>query len=143
MIKYHIIPLIFEVFSCSNPRIALITRAFVLKSSLAFCYVFFRQFHQLFMSSFCADILSSKNYKNKAYVGKSFKKHFRTKIGPCKMLVKLIPGSARERKGWCNTSWWSDSWSKFRFLRKLYQKAKWVCEKNFNLILKHSSLLEQ
>jgi len=37
------------------------------------------QFHQHFMSSFCANILLKKIYKSKLYIEKSFAKHFCTK----------------------------------------------------------------
>jgi len=39
----------------------------------------FNEFHQHFTSSFCADILVPKNYKEKLYLEKSLKKHFRAK----------------------------------------------------------------
>ncbi len=39
----------------------------------------YSQFHQHFMSSFCANILSPKNYKAKLLVEKSCAKHFCTK----------------------------------------------------------------
>ncbi len=49
------------------------------------------QFHQHFMSSFCADILSLRNNKAKLLIEKSCKKHFCTKKTACRMLLKLTP----------------------------------------------------
>ena len=50
---------------------------------------FWCQFHQHFMSSFCAKILSPKNYKAKLYAHKRCAKNFGMKKDACKALVKL------------------------------------------------------
>jgi len=44
----------------------------------------YTQFHQHFTSSFCADIVLTKNYKAKLYLEKSCAKHFHIKKAPVK-----------------------------------------------------------
>ncbi len=65
------------------------------------------QFHQHFMSSFCAKILSPKNYKHKFQAHKSCAKNF----GMQKLLIKY---------------WWN--WQSYQSsLRSFYVLTIWVC----------------
>jgi len=55
------------------------TRKGINKSGKILFRVIRSQFHQNFMSTFCANILAPKNYKAKLKLEKSFAKHFWTK----------------------------------------------------------------